>query len=73
MDYDAFISYARDDGQDKAKKLKADLEAGGYQVYLDLYENEPGIEWWGRIEDAIAGSRALLFIITERSVKSEVC
>ncbi|MCB9450886.1 MAG: TIR domain-containing protein [Anaerolineaceae bacterium] len=73
MDYDAFISYARDDGQDRAEKLKADLEARGYQVYLDLYENEPGIEWWGRIEDAITRSRALLFIITERSVASAVC
>ena len=71
--YDVFISYARKDGAEKAEALADALRAKGFSVYYDLYQNEPGIDWWQRIEGAITSAKSLLFIITEASVVSSVC
>ena len=71
--YDVFISYARKDGAEKAEALANALGDKGFRVYYDLYQNEPGIDWWQRIKNAITASKALVFIITQSSTDSSVC
>lgn len=77
--YDVFISYARKDGAVKAKSLKTEPEKHSLgdnakmQVYLDTAKNEAGNDWWRKIEDSIIHAKCFVFIITERSVKSEIC
>jgi hypothetical protein len=71
--YDVFISYARKDGADRAEVLADALRAKDFRVYYDLYQNEPGIDWWQRIEDAITSAKSLVFIITSGSVVSDIC
>lgn len=71
--YDVFISYARKDGAEKAEALANALRANGFRVYYDLYQNEPGIDWWQRIETAITRAKSFVFILTSGSVTSSVC
>jgi|GEM_PF-4873312 len=69
-----FISYARKDGTNTAKKLFDKLQADGLNPWLDT---ENGIylgdNWDDTIEEAIEECKALVFLMTPGSVESEVC
>lgn len=68
-----FISYARADGEDFAFKLHDRLEAEGYSAWLDKRDIPAGENWDVAIEQGIRSSWALLFVMTENSILSEVC
>lgn len=68
-----FISYARADGEDFAFKLHDQLEAEGYPTWLDKRDIPPGENWDKAIEQGIRTAWALLFVMTENSILSEVC
>lgn len=70
--WDAFISYARDDLA-LTERLHAALTQSGKSIWRDIQDIAAGEVFWNRIEDAIAGSHYLLFVMTDRSLGSVNC
>ena len=70
--YDAFISYAREDGDFVVDRLREALRERGQQVWLDL-DITGGAKWHERVMRAIEACKALIFVISRASVTSEAC
>jgi tetratricopeptide (TPR) repeat protein len=72
MDGHYFVSYSRIDGAEFARRLADRLTAGppSYAVWLDVRDEQPGLDWDEQITDAIRTCRGLLFAMTEDSVQS---
>ncbi|MEO1289152.1 MAG: toll/interleukin-1 receptor domain-containing protein [Chloroflexota bacterium] len=68
---DYFISYARKDGADFADKLHDDLEADGYDAWIDKRDILGSDYWDDAIEDALKNCEALLLVITPGSTESQ--
>lgn len=68
-----FISYGRKDARDLAIKLRDDLMAVGYSVWLDLNEIPGGADWSQQIEAAIEQSHILLALLSPASYHSQWC
>jgi hypothetical protein len=68
-----FISYARKDGQELAQQLQRDLNAAGYQVWLDTSQIGGGTSWSRDIENAIERCNTALLLLSEGSYVSEIC
>jgi TIR domain len=62
-----FLSYARKDGAARAQRLVADLEAEGYEVWLDRQRIEGGSSWSREIETAIERCAAMVAVLSEGS------
>ena len=69
---DAFISYARTD-QDFARSLHSALVAAGHSLWVDWESIHPSSDWFAEIEQGIAGSDAVIFIVTRVSAQSKEC
>lgn len=67
--YDAFLSYSRRDIE-IARRLQEALEARKLSIFRDETGILLGELWPVRLEQAIAGSRAFLFLISQESVSS---
>ena len=68
-----FISYGRKDARELAIRLRDDLEAVGFSVWLDL-ENIPGGADWSRdIEEAIEHCHVMLALLSPAAHQSEWC
>ncbi len=68
-----FISYSRSD-QDRVDLITDALSADGkFQVYIDQSDILPSEEWKPRLEKLIRASDAVVFVLSPRSVASEVC
>jgi WD40 repeat protein len=48
-----FVSYARADGVEPARRIRQRLEAAGFSLWQDLAAMEGGRDWWTQIEEAI--------------------
>ena len=71
---DIFISYGREEGvREFAKKLKADLEANGVSVWLDVDDIPTGSDFHVEIGVALKSCRALIPILTKKYVHSRYC
>jgi hypothetical protein len=72
MDGHYFLSYSRIDGANFATQLADRLVAGPppYSVWLDVRDEQPGLDWDEQITDAIQTCQGLLFAMTEDSVQS---
>jgi WD40 repeat protein len=68
-----FVSYARKDGVQLAKRLQADLSARGFNAWLDTQRLAGGATWTTEIERAIDISDVLLALLTPGSYVSEIC
>lgn len=71
-----FLSYSTVDGADLALRLADALEAGppSYAVWLDKRNLHPGQDWDEQIAEALRNCEALIFVMTEDSVRPEsVC
>lgn len=68
-----FISYGRKDARDLAHRLKDDLMAVGYSVWLDTNEIPGGADWSQQIEDAIEQSHIMLALLSPASYTSQWC
>jgi hypothetical protein len=68
-----FISYARKDGAQLAKRLLGDLQREGFDVGLDTQEKAGGATWTRKIEEAIDRAQVVLALLTNGSYKSEIC
>jgi hypothetical protein len=64
-----FLSYARRDASDLADRLKCDLEADGYRVWLDRPEIKPGGEWEHKIVDGLRAAQLLVALLTPSAVR----
>jgi len=67
-----FISHSRDD-LDFVKNLAAALQDGGITVLIDSEDIEKGEKVWSRIEQLIAESHAVVFVLSPDSVRSAPC
>jgi len=68
-----FISYGRKDGRDLAVRLRDDLEAVGFSVWLDLEEIPGGATWSVNIEEAIEHCDVTIALMTYASYSSQWC
>ncbi|MGJ3240026.1 MAG: DarT ssDNA thymidine ADP-ribosyltransferase family protein [Anaerolineae bacterium] len=68
-----FISYGRKDARDLALRLKDDLMAVGYSVWLDTSEIAGGADWSQQIETAIEQSDIMLALLSPASYQSQWC
>jgi WD40 repeat protein len=69
---DVFVSYSRGDiGQ--ARELVARLEAAGRSVWVDWTGIPPTAEWMSEVRSGIDGCQGVVFLLSGRSLGSEVC
>ena len=71
MDGHCFVSYSRSDGAEFARRLADGLVAGppSYAVWLDVRDEQPGLDWDGQIAEAIRTCWGVLFVMTADSVQ----
>ncbi len=67
-----FVSYSRDD-LDFVSRLHGELEERGVGVHLDREDIEKGEDWWERLQQLIAESDTVVFVLSPASVDSDVC
>lgn len=69
---DVFISYSR---SDKAfvQRLFAQLEAEGYDAWVDWDDIAYADDWWHTIEQGIEGADTFVFIMSPASARSKIC
>jgi len=68
-----FVSYARRDGAGLALRLRDDLTAAGFEVWLDTRRLHGGDSWTVEIEEAIDRAEVVLALLTPGSYGSEIC
>lgn len=70
FDWDVFISYGRGDSDDFAKRIVDALRAQGLEVWFDRDTLKPGDDLVTEIPNALAKSRAAVFIISPAALTS---
>jgi hypothetical protein len=68
---DIFISYARSDGRDIARRLRDELSAHGFDIWQDVVSMEGGEDWRKQIDKAIESVRTMVLILTPGSLASK--
>ncbi|MDQ7024013.1 MAG: DarT ssDNA thymidine ADP-ribosyltransferase family protein [Anaerolineae bacterium] len=68
-----FISYGRADARELAIRLRDNLQAVGYRVWLDLNELPGGANWSQDIEEAIEHCHLMIAIMSPHSYNSQWC
>ncbi|MGA1408607.1 MAG: toll/interleukin-1 receptor domain-containing protein [Prochlorotrichaceae cyanobacterium] len=70
---DAFISYGRADSKLFAKTLNDRLTTLGYTIWFDFDDIPLGVDYQKQIDDAIAKSDNMIFVIAPHSINSPYC
>ena len=71
---DAFISYGRADSKAFAIALKDQLKAQGLSyIWLDLDDIPSATDWQQRIQEAIARSHQVIYVISPSAMASPYC
>lgn len=65
-----FLSYARADGSQAAIRLRAELEAMGFDVWRDVEDMQGGLAWKEQLRDALRQVDAVLVLLTPESTAS---
>ena len=70
----AFVSYARQDGEDFAAALRERLAAEHPDIHLwqDRAELRGGVGWWQQIEAALEQVSCLVIVMTPAALVSEM-
>ena len=68
-----FLSYARKDGSELARRLYDDLTARGFAAWLDKHRIAGGASWTDEIEQALDAAAFFLAVMTRGSYESEIC
>ena len=68
-----FISYARKDGADLARRLQTDLKGLGFDPWLDTQRLRGGATWTREIEVALDRANYVLLLLSNGSYVSEIC
>src|SRR5436309_2770929 len=64
-----FLSYGHDANEDLVRRIKADLEKRGHDVWFDKNEIKFGDEWRRSITDGILGSDRVLSFLSKHSTR----
>ena len=64
-----FLSYGHDDNEDLVRRIKADLEKRGHDVWFDKAEIKFGDEWRCSITDGILQSNRVLSFLSKHSTR----
>jgi WD40 repeat protein len=64
-----FLSYGRRDAAELADRLRADLEARGYEVWQDTRQIRSGREWELEIEDGLRNAQLLVALLSPHAVR----
>ena len=64
-----FLSYGHDEYENIAQRLKRDLEAEGYDIWIDKEGIKGTADWENAIENGISTSDWLVLLMTEHSVR----
>ncbi|MBZ0308486.1 MAG: TIR domain-containing protein, partial [Anaerolineae bacterium] len=68
-----FISYGRDnETADFVPRLHDDLEASGFKAWLDTHDIKPSEDWDLSIQAGLDSCRALVLVVTRKSLNSPV-
>jgi TIR domain len=67
-----FVCYAHADSR-FAQDLRAGLVQDGLEVWLDADELDPTDDWRVSVERALAGAKAVVFLASASSLRSEEC
>jgi len=70
----AFISYARADGEDFARRLRSRIDREHPDIFLwqDRAEMRGGVGWWQQIEEALAQVSFLVIVMTPAALGSDM-
>jgi hypothetical protein len=68
-----FLSYARKDGSELARRLHDDLKARGFSPWLDKHRIAGGASWTDDIEQVLDAAAFFLAVMTRGSYESEIC
>lgn len=71
-DLDVFISYSRRD-VNFVDRLQLALRARGVRAAVDRTDIEKAEAWWGRVEELIRESDAVVFVLSPDSIRSNTC
>ncbi len=71
--YDAFLCYAREDGDFAVGQMRASLTASGKSVWVDVEDIVAGAQWRKRVRRGIAACRAFIIVVTDHSLASPQC
>ncbi|MDW7695114.1 TIR domain-containing protein [Flammeovirgaceae bacterium SG7u.111] len=71
--HDVFISYGRKESKAFAIRLREQLEAAGFEVWLDLEDIEVAEVFQDRIDNAIDTSDNFIYIISPHAIQSPFC
>ena len=64
-----FLSYGHDANEELVRKIKADLEKRGHDVWFDKNDIKFGDEWRRAITDGITGSHRVLSFLSKHSTR----
>lgn len=64
-----FLSYGHDANEDLVRRIKADLEARGHDVWFDKNDIKFGDDWRREITDGITGSHRVLSFLSKHSTR----
>lgn len=64
-----FLSYGRRDAAKLADRLRADLEAAGYEVWQDSREIRSGREWEQEIRDGLNSTQIMVAVLSPHAVR----
>src|SRR5205085_1699969 len=67
-----FLSYARADGQDFARELRARLEGEHIPLWQDRVSLEGGRDWWLQIVEALDHVEFMVLIMTPAALHSPI-
>ncbi len=62
-----FLSYGHDDNEPLVRRIKADLEKRGHDVWFDKNDIKFGDDWRRAITDGITGSHRVLSFLSKHS------
>ena len=64
-----FLSYGRRDAAELAGRLRADLEALGYEVWQDTRQIRPGKGWEQEIQDGLRSTQVVIALLSPHAVR----
>ena len=64
-----FLSYGRRDAKDVAERLERDLEAAGYEVWMDVKKIGSGSMWQQEIENGLRKAQVVVSLLSPHAVR----
>ena len=64
-----FLSYGHDSNEELVRRIKADLEKRGHDVWFDKSEIKGGLDWRRSITDGIVDSHRVLTFLSKHSTR----